>query len=489
MNQPVNPNMYPAQPQVPAQPQYQQPTAPMPAQAPYAAPAQQYQQPPAQPPMQPQPQQPQYQQPPQQAPAPQYQQPQAAVPDFASAFGGDSAPDMHEVVEGGAAVAVGDGLGRLCAAVYVGKQHYTSRGGYKQRGEMHLAYELISPVWPEVEGRRPVKREILNYSFNSRARLRARMLEMDPNNAYRNMFQMVNQVFLITLGEEANQQGGTYIAIKSVKFPVVRDPRTGAMTNYAEGVGPATVQLMAFNYDHPVLQHWDSIFIAGTYEDGATRNAYQNAVRCAVDFQTGPVAQMLQAAGRDLWTDYDMNGQPVPGSQERNVRSVNEWVAFKQGRGPFPGSARNEQNNGMQVGAQQPQYQQPQTYAQPPMQPQPQPQQAYTPMPYQAPVLQGPAQPQAPAQPQYQQPPMQPQPQPQPQPQQPPAQPLPPGHASNPSDVGMPPMTPQQPAQGDANQLPSIPPQAPFNPQQQMPQQPQYAPGSTEAMLDDNIPH
>ncbi|XP_044250621.1 uncharacterized protein [Drosophila takahashii] len=466
----------PAMPQQPQAPQQfqQAPAMPQQLQAP-----QQFQQAPAMPQQLQAPQQ--FQQAPampQQPQAPQQFQPQQPAMNFAQDFA--DTPDMHEESSGGAKVSKGYGLSRLCAAIYTGKQHYTSRAGYKVRGEMQLAYELIGPAWPEVDGRRPVKREVLNYSLNARARMKQRMTDMDPNSQFRSLFQMVGNAYLIELAEEVTATNQSYIGIKSVRYPVVQDPVSGQDVNYAANVPPPTVTLMAFNYDRPMIQHWDSLYIDGTYDDGGTKNSYQNAVRCAVDFETGPVAQMLTQAGRDLYTDY-VNGMPVDGSRDRNIKSVTEWVAFKQGRGPFPGGGAAQQDQMPQQGFQPNQ----QAYGQAPMggygigqqgfQPQApaMPQQPQAPQQFQqAPAM--PQQPQAPQQ--FQQPPATPQ---QPQaPQQFQQAPAMPQQPQAPQQFQQAPAMPQQPQAPQQFQQPPATPQQPQAPQQfqqapAMPQQPQ----------------
>ena len=263
--------------------------------------------------------------------------------DFLDQLTGNDAPGMREV---GAAPAIvgGKGFCRLVGVIVLGKQPGAFNNQPKYRNEIRLVYELYAKQWPTNEqGLPPLKSETLTYSMSDRARMRQRWSSMDPEGRTHNLFQLLLKPFLITLKEKKSGKGHTYVQVDSVEEAAYQNPATGAIDDFRDGnkqgnkvPGPAH-NIMAFNYDSPSIEQWNSLFIPGKRDDGSSLNSVQNAVRTAIRFDGSPMAQILTEMGRDIWADYDEHGQIIPGSREANLKYVREWTAYKNGQGPFPG--------------------------------------------------------------------------------------------------------------------------------------------------------
>lgn len=75
------------------------------------------------------------------------------------------------------------------------------------------------------------------------------------------------------------------------------DPETGE-TRKVKVDEPLT-DLAIFLWDHPSLDQWDSLFIDGTWDNGDTKNKYQEVIKRAEDFKGSPIYNLLIEAGRE----------------------------------------------------------------------------------------------------------------------------------------------------------------------------------------------
>lgn len=260
-------------------------------------------------------------------------------------FNNADSTDMREAGQG-SPIAPGQGFCRLIGVMMMGRQASTFNNQLRYRPEIHLLYELHSPqLWPLNEQGEPIrKREMLTYSNAENAKMHKRWMAMDPDQRTRNMFQLIGQPFLIALAEGRSGKGRSYISVESVRVPVFNDPASGQLIDYRDGntqghqVPAAITPFCAFDYDNPSIEQWDSLFIPGNRDDGSPLNVFQNTVRIAQGFEESHIAAILRSLNRDLYTDYDSNGQPIPGSRDANLKNMQQWKDFKEGRAGFPGS-------------------------------------------------------------------------------------------------------------------------------------------------------
>lgn len=62
--------------------------------------------------------------------------------------------------------------------------------------------------------------------------------------------------------------------------------------------GPLVSEVRAFLWDSPTLDQWDSLYIAGTYDDGGSKNKYQEKIKAAENWVGSPMYQLLIESGR-----------------------------------------------------------------------------------------------------------------------------------------------------------------------------------------------
>lgn len=62
--------------------------------------------------------------------------------------------------------------------------------------------------------------------------------------------------------------------------------------------GPLVSEVRAFLWDSPTLDQWDSLFIDGTYDDGGSKNKYQEKIKAAENWVGSPMYNLLIESGR-----------------------------------------------------------------------------------------------------------------------------------------------------------------------------------------------
>lgn len=70
-------------------------------------------------------------------------------------------------------------------------------------------------------------------------------------------------------------------------------------------IAPAVGKVRAFIWDYPSLEDWDSLYIEGTFDDGAPKNAIQEKIKRAHNWQGSPMYVLLMEAGREKDTCPD----------------------------------------------------------------------------------------------------------------------------------------------------------------------------------------
>lgn len=97
-----------------------------------------------------------------------------------------------------------------------------------------------------------------------------------------------------TDGVSAELKGENGYTITGVTY---EDPESETVKKYA--VGDPISPLRLFLWDFADLEQWDSLFIDGKYDNGDSKNKYQELIKQAEDLDGSPIYQALIEAGRE----------------------------------------------------------------------------------------------------------------------------------------------------------------------------------------------
>lgn len=75
------------------------------------------------------------------------------------------------------------------------------------------------------------------------------------------------------------------------------DPETGDIKRVK--VGETLSDYRLFYWDTATLDQWDSLFIDGTYDNGDSKNKYQEKIKLAENLEGSPIEALLTEAGRE----------------------------------------------------------------------------------------------------------------------------------------------------------------------------------------------
>lgn len=255
--------------------------------------------------------------------------------DFAAAFAAGaekSGRNMHNATSASLPEA-GTAYGRLVGVVEIGKQQTTYKNQPVVKDQIALVFELSGPKWrPDQDGRLPLRMTKFTNSDSANSRLHKLMNKIDPAKKYRHIGQALGQVFFVEI--EHNKRGDqTYADIGEIALPIRQDMDTGEMVDMASRCAPQVAKMMGFMWDSSGLDHWDNLFIEGSYDDGGSRNRYQSLIRGSVEFEESPIFGVLDEAGRDPWADYQ-GGVEIPESGDKNYKAATDRIErIKSGRG------------------------------------------------------------------------------------------------------------------------------------------------------------
>lgn len=236
-----------------------------------------------------------------------------------------SGRNMHESKGGATLIPAGSGMFRLVGAVEIGKQLTTFNRNVITRAQIMLTWELSGPKWQPENGRNITKTIRYTNSDSSKSELFKMFELMDPDHKYSRIGEMIGEVFL---GECFHKKGSgqnakTYANFRGIKSPIIEDPATGEVKDYSTAAAPLSNNLMGFMWDDPTLEDWDNLFIDGKWDDGGSRNVFQQAIRAAEDFEGSPIWDVLEADDRDPYADYGPKGEAeVNGSSAANRKEI-----------------------------------------------------------------------------------------------------------------------------------------------------------------------
>ena len=221
------------------------------------------------------------------------------------------------------AITAGSGVCRLISVVMLGPQYSSYQGAPTKVVErVRLEFEAFGANWPLVNNELPTVARNYTYSNASNSAFTKLWKTLNWEELANNPLQLIGEVYNIELLKPSGDRKSLDLELSC---PVVRS--RGANPKILEDsrtAMPETIaNLAGFDYYHPSPEDWDAIFRPGRSEEGQSYNFIQNDIRGAVNFAIGPVANMLCAAGRDIWTDYE-HGQEIAGSRLCNIEAIKE---------------------------------------------------------------------------------------------------------------------------------------------------------------------
>lgn len=140
--------------------------------------------------------------------------------------------------------------------------------------------------------------------------------------------ELLGKPFLGTVYHETNGEGKEFATlvkdqVPSVRAPLVEDPETGEVRE-VKVVEPLS-ELKLFLWDAPDEEQWASIFIEGQYDDGKSKNRFQDEIRGAENFSGSPVEAFLAEL------EGSKKASPVKGRPAKPAKPAAEEPADGEG--------------------------------------------------------------------------------------------------------------------------------------------------------------
>lgn len=222
-------------------------------------------------------------------------------------------PDMTEAVKGGGGsrlLPVGNAFAQLVEYVEYGSQPQEFNGVAKDPARCFSLGFALSGAAPDPanpgqflsfandDGTPYIMRTFpMAMSRNEKARAFLLFKAMNWKNIHSHFAQMLGEKFIIKVGRHtAKAQGSkekSVLDLKSILPPL--DVMSGQPYSIMDA---ADSMYRLFLWDHPTIEGWNSLFIAGEYEakDGKpaeSKNYVQEEILGAVDFPGSPLEQLL----------------------------------------------------------------------------------------------------------------------------------------------------------------------------------------------------
>lgn len=214
--------------------------------------------------------------------------------------------------------ALGLAQARLVGYYETGKHEEEWEGKTRIRDKVDLVFELSGPNHPPrkladgtlIPLRITVKE---TKSQSSKANFFKLFGAMNYDGAARHMAQLLGKAYLVEVFHKKSKDGKkTYANLKgpngyNIKGPFFQDPLSGKTV--AVAVAPPLTEIKGFLFNSATLAMWNSIFIAGQYEErkdektGAvisparSKNVLQETIKSAANWKECPVSALLEAGG------------------------------------------------------------------------------------------------------------------------------------------------------------------------------------------------
>lgn len=225
----------------------------------------------------------------------------------------ETGADLTKAQTGGDYVPPAAGPTRLRFIGYIEVGIHTTESpkfGKKTKPRAYFGFELSGPKHPPKvleDGRKIphvvwLKEIIGRHEKNGYMKLFKAMSKDNPGAT--NFVELLGNAYRAKVVHSASADGKrTYVNLKendkgyTIESPTFEDPETGEPRTLAvdEPINP----LKVFLWDYADLEQWDDIFIDGQYDDGASKNRYQEEIKRAENIAGSPIYELLVEAGRE----------------------------------------------------------------------------------------------------------------------------------------------------------------------------------------------
>lgn len=238
-------------------------------------------------------------------------------------------PNMQEAQKGGGGdyepPVEGACLLRFVGYVEIGKQESNWKGQVKVKDKVQLVFEVHGKNYPVKElddGTKVVHRIKITetLSLSEKANFFKLFRAMSNGRSdITHMAQMLGEPFRGRIYHNKTEDGRVFARLRndagySIAPPYVEDAETGESrkVKVPEAISP----LRLFVWDAASKEMWDSLFIDGEYEEGKTKNVFQEAITKAKNFPGSPIYAILQGVYGDDDEDGTNEVEGADGGEE-----------------------------------------------------------------------------------------------------------------------------------------------------------------------------
>ena len=223
----------------------------------------------------------------------------------------ETGPDLTKAQSGGGDyVPPVEGATRLRFVGYIEQGIHTSvwQGNAKVKPRAHFIFELSGPKHPprEHEGKKypqliSFDEVVGRHEKNGYMKLFAKMSVDTPGAT--NFVELLGNAYRGTVSHSKSKDGKkTYANLKSdsvynINSTSYEDPDSGELRKVK--VDEAITPLKVFLWDYADLAQWDALFIDGKYDDGGSKNKFQEKIKAAENIVGSPIFEALVEANRE----------------------------------------------------------------------------------------------------------------------------------------------------------------------------------------------
>lgn len=227
----------------------------------------------------------------------------------------ETGPDLNKQQSGGDFKPPAAGATRLRFVDYIEVGVHTTSSkqwGDKTKGRAHFGFELSGPKHPPrklddgrlVPERITFKLPIGQNKKNDYSKLFKLMAADHPG--VKNFAQLLGEGFRGEVVHRAykKRDGSDGVAAElkneagfTIKGLTYEDPESGEVRKVKVDEPISDIRL--FLWDLADLDQWDSIFVDGTFDDGNTKNKFQEEIKLAENLAGSAIEQALTEAGRE----------------------------------------------------------------------------------------------------------------------------------------------------------------------------------------------
>lgn len=228
----------------------------------------------------------------------------------------ETGPDLNKTGGGGGEyVPPAEGPVRLRFVGYIETGVHTTdspKYGVKSKAKATLLFELSGPKHePKVldDGRKvpyiiSIELNVGTHEKSLYGKLFRQMAKEYPGSTH--FTHLLGEAFLGTVKHRTFKRRdgseGVVAELKDESGYTIRgttftDPETGDLRRIK--VGDPISEPRVFVWDYATEEYWDSLFIDGTYDNGDSKNKWQEKIKAADNFVGSPIYNILSEAGRE----------------------------------------------------------------------------------------------------------------------------------------------------------------------------------------------